>query len=81
MAEKIFSMKEAIARFIEHGDAIVMGDIIENTGWDLKLATHIETTKLPTKSELKIIRKNGSGSIWEGYGEMINYLLILLINS
>ena len=41
-----------------------MGEIIENTGWNLKLSSRIEITEPPAKSELKIIRKNDPFGFW-----------------
>ena len=43
---------------------VTVEEIIENTGWDLKLAPNIKKTEPPTKSELKIIRKNDPYGFW-----------------
>jgi acyl CoA:acetate/3-ketoacid CoA transferase beta subunit len=39
-------------------------DILENTGWNVRLAPRIERTKPPTPSELKIIRKHDPRGFW-----------------
>jgi len=39
-------------------------DILKNTGWNVRLATKIERTKPPTRSELKIIRKHDPRGFW-----------------
>jgi hypothetical protein len=39
-------------------------EVIENTGWDLKLASKVESTKPPTRPELRIIRKQDAHGFW-----------------
>jgi len=43
---------------------ITMEEILENTGWDLRMAPKIEKTKSPTRSELRIIRKYDVHGFW-----------------
>ena len=43
---------------------VIVEEILENTGWNLKLATKIEKTKPPTRSELRIIRKYDPLGFW-----------------
>jgi hypothetical protein len=39
-------------------------EVIENTGWDLKLTSKVESTKPPTRPELRIIRKQDVHGFW-----------------
>lgn len=43
---------------------VAVGEVLENTGWDLKLASHIQITKPPARSELRIIRKCDAHGFW-----------------
>ncbi len=43
---------------------VTIEEVMENTGWDLKLASSIEVTKPPTRSELRIIRKQDANGFW-----------------
>jgi glutaconate CoA-transferase subunit B len=54
--------KEMILISVHPG--VTIDEIIENTGWGLKLSSHMEITEPPTKSELKIIRKNDPFGFW-----------------
>jgi len=54
--------KEMILDSVHRGVAIE--EVIENTGWDLKLTQKIEKTKPPTRSELRFIRKNDPNGFW-----------------
>lgn len=43
---------------------VTLEDVLQNTGWDLKWAPHLQTTKPPTESELRIIRKWDAHGFW-----------------
>lgn len=54
--------KEMTLQSIHPG--ITLAEILQNTGWNLKLAPQIDKTKLPTRFELKIIRKYDPHGFW-----------------
>jgi len=54
--------KEMVLIAVHHG--VTVEEILENTGWNLRLATKIEKTKFPTRSELRIIRKYDPLGFW-----------------
>ena len=54
--------KEMILDSIHPG--VTLEEVLENTGWDLKLASKIEKTEPPTRSELRIIRKYDPNKFW-----------------
>lgn len=54
--------KEMVLHSVHPG--ITTEDLLENTGWNLKLALKIERTKPPTKTELRIIRKYDPKGFW-----------------
>jgi glutaconate CoA-transferase subunit B len=54
--------KEMVLRSIHPGVAVE--EVLENTGWNLKLAPKIERTKPPARSELRIIRKYDPQGFW-----------------
>jgi glutaconate CoA-transferase subunit B len=54
--------KEMILDSIHPG--VTMEEILENTGWNLKLASKIEKTEPPTRSELRIIRGYDPYGFW-----------------
>jgi glutaconate CoA-transferase subunit B len=39
-------------------------EVLENTGWNLRLASRIEKTEAPTRSEIRIIRKHDPSGFW-----------------
>jgi glutaconate CoA-transferase subunit B len=39
-------------------------EVLQNTGWALKLASNLKKTKPPTRSELRIIRKYDAHGFW-----------------
>jgi glutaconate CoA-transferase subunit B len=39
-------------------------DVREHTGWDLRVAAHVETTPEPTQEELELIRAADPGGFW-----------------
>jgi glutaconate CoA-transferase subunit A len=43
---------------------VSMEEVLENTGWNLKLASRIKKTRPPTRSELRIIRKYDLNGFW-----------------
>jgi glutaconate CoA-transferase subunit B len=43
---------------------VTVKEILENTGWNLRLAPRVEKTKSPTRSELRIIRKYDAHGFW-----------------
>ncbi|MEW6374377.1 MAG: CoA-transferase [Thermodesulfobacteriota bacterium] len=43
---------------------ITQEEVLENTGWNLKLAPHMNKTKPPTRSELRIIRRHDPHGFW-----------------
>jgi glutaconate CoA-transferase subunit B len=57
-------MKEMVLHSLHPG--VPLEEVIENTGWDLKLASKIESTKPPTRPELRIIRKQDASGFWTG---------------
>jgi glutaconate CoA-transferase subunit B len=54
--------KEMILDSVHPG--VTVEEVLENTGWDLKLASKIEKTEPPTRSELRIIRKYDPNGFW-----------------
>jgi glutaconate CoA-transferase subunit B len=56
------STREMILDSIHPG--VTVEEILENTGWNLKLVSKIERTKPPTRSELRIIRKYDPYGFW-----------------
>jgi len=54
--------KEMILISVHPG--VTIGEILQNTGWNLRLSSRIEITEPPAKSELKIIRKNDPLGFW-----------------
>ena len=43
---------------------ITLGQVLDNTGWDLRCAKKIENTKPPTRSELRMIKKYDPLGFW-----------------
>ena len=43
---------------------VTVEEVLENTGWDLKLAPKVEKSAPPTRAELKIIRKSDPHGFW-----------------
>ena len=54
--------KEMILDSVHPG--VTVEEVIENTGWDLKLASRVESTKPPTRHELRIIRNQDAHGFW-----------------
>jgi glutaconate CoA-transferase, subunit B len=54
--------KEMILHSVHPG--VTVGEVVGNTGWDLKLASNVERTKPPTRRELRIIRKQDAHGFW-----------------
>jgi glutaconate CoA-transferase subunit B len=54
--------KEMILNTVHPG--VTVEEILENTGWNLKLAPKIGKTKPPTRSELRIIRRYDPNGFW-----------------
>jgi glutaconate CoA-transferase subunit B len=54
--------KEMILHSVHPG--VTVEEVIENTGWDLELASKVESTKPPTRPELRIIRKQDAHGFW-----------------
>ena len=54
--------KEMILDSVHPG--VTVEEVIENTGWDLKLASRVESTKPPTRPELRIIRNQDAHGFW-----------------
>jgi len=54
--------KEMILHSIHPG--VTVKEVIENTRWDLKRASTVEIRKPPTRSELRIIRKQDTHGFW-----------------
>jgi len=54
--------KEMVLHSVHPG--VTVEEVLENTGWDLKLAAQIERTQAPTNSELRIIRKHDPSGFW-----------------
>lgn len=61
--------REAVLHEVYPGTTVE--DILQNTGWDLKLATKIEKTDPPSQSELKIIRKHDPRGFWTKGGTLM----------
>ena len=59
--------KEMILDSIHPG--VTVEEVLENTGWDLKLASKIKETGPPTRSELRIIRKYDPHGFWTKMSE------------
>jgi len=64
---------KAILRFDPETREMVLGsvhpgvsveEVLEGTGWDLKVAASVERTKAPLRSELRIIRKYDAQGFW-----------------
>lgn len=49
---------------------VSMEEVLENTGWNLKLASRIKKTRPPTRSELRIIRKYDPNGFWTKNGDL-----------
>jgi glutaconate CoA-transferase subunit B len=56
--------KEMILLSIHPG--VTLDEILENTGWALKVASAVEKTKPPTRSELRLIREYDPEGFWTG---------------
>jgi glutaconate CoA-transferase subunit B len=56
--------KEMVLHSIHPG--VTVEEILENTGWPLKLASAIGKTKPPTRSELRLIRRYDPEGFWTG---------------
>jgi glutaconate CoA-transferase subunit B len=54
--------KEMMLESVHPG--VTVKEVLENTGWDLKLAKEIEKTDPPTDPELRIIRKYDAQGFW-----------------
>ena len=54
--------KEMILDSIHPG--VTVEEILENTGWDMRVAPNIEKTRVPARSELRIIRKYDAHGFW-----------------
>lgn len=54
--------KEMVLDSVHPG--IAVEEVLKNTGWDLRLVAKIEKTRLPTRSELRIIRKYDPRGFW-----------------
>jgi glutaconate CoA-transferase subunit B len=54
--------KEMILDSVHPG--VTEEEVLENTGWPLKLAPKVEKTRPPTRSELRIIRKYDAHGFW-----------------
>ena len=59
-----FLTKEMVLHFVHPG--AIVEDILQNTGWNLRLASRIDETKPPSRLELKIIRKHDHMGFWTG---------------
>ena len=57
-----FITKEMVLSAVHPG--VIVEEVLENTGWNLKLAPKIEKTKSPSRSELRIIRKYDPLGFW-----------------
>jgi glutaconate CoA-transferase subunit B len=53
---------EAVLSSIHPG--VMVEDILQNTGWDLKVASDIRTTTPPTRMELRIIQRCDAHGFW-----------------
>jgi glutaconate CoA-transferase subunit B len=56
--------KEMILHSVHPG--VTLDELLEETGWNLKLASRIDETKPPNRLELKIIRKHDPQGFWTG---------------
>jgi glutaconate CoA-transferase, subunit B len=54
--------KEMILHSVHPG--VTVEEILDQTGWDLKLAPHIDVTEQPTRAELRTIRKYDPHGFW-----------------
>jgi glutaconate CoA-transferase subunit B len=54
--------KEMILDAVHPG--VTVEEVLENTGWNLRLRQRIEKTKSPTRSEIRIIRKHDPLGFW-----------------
>ena len=54
--------KEMVLDSVHPG--VTVEEILERTGWDLRVVPDIEKTKPPTRSELRIIRKYDAHGFW-----------------
>jgi len=65
---------KAVLRFGEDGEAylasvhpgIEIEDVLENTGWKLRVAETVEQTPQPTAEELQAIREYDKEGFWTG---------------
>ena len=64
---------KGIMRFDSETKEMVLGpvhpgvtpeEVLENTGWNLRLPSRIEKTKPPTRSEIRIIRRHDPSGFW-----------------
>ena len=63
---------KCVLRFGEDGEAflstvhprVTVDDVIDNTGWNLKTANHVEVTPEPNEAELKAIREYDKKGFW-----------------
>ena len=56
--------KEMILTAVHPG--VTVDEVIENTGWPLKIANEVETTPAPTTEELALIQKFDPQGFWTG---------------
>lgn len=56
--------KEMILTAVHPG--VTVDEVVENTGWPLKIAEEVETTPAPTAEELTLIRKFDPEGFWTG---------------
>ncbi len=54
--------REMVLHSIHPG--VIVEEVFENTGWNLRCAPKIEKTKPPTRSELRMIRKYDPHGFW-----------------
>jgi len=54
--------KEMILDSVHPG--VIVEEVVENTGWDLRVSSKIEETKPPMRSELRMIRKYDPLGFW-----------------
>jgi len=59
--------KEMVLNSVHPG--VIVEEVLENTNWDLKVASKIEKTRPPTRSELRIIRKFDPYGFWTKLSE------------
>ncbi len=64
--------KEMVLNAVHPG--VTVEEILENTGWDLRLVPKIEKTKPPTRSELRIIRRYDAHGFWTRGNPSLNLL-------